>query len=631
MEQMSLLTELERQQQIVDELPDSFEFPLFNSRRALESQRESGYRNTAAAAREILDNAIEAGAERVHVVFDRPTDRGKHERKDRVTAVAFIDDGSGMLARMARFALSWGGGSHFEDPDFIGKFGFGLPNASINQSRRVEVYTRTRADEPVTMAWLDIEEYTGEGTVQRIPEPVQAELPAFVQRHLKEQGWAFEHGTVVVWRRPDRLSYRTGAALRDHLLEDFGATYRYLLDEVEIQVAGTDVARIDPLFLDPSARYYVAPEKGGAQLIDETVLAVKYIEDAETGERSLVKITDPADLDDSNARAVGAIHVRVARLPLGLAVGALREDGVEPLDELSKARFEIRKSRRGMSFVRAKREIETVDVFPRRMSDKASGLGAWPLLQSYAYHWGIEVRFPPSLDEVFGITHDKQSVRPIEEFWRLLAREKFDQLVQRENTWQEVERKKDKRRRDTARAERKDGAPTPAENAAKVTDAAMGEDSDVPDRSKAAAREELERRAESEAHRTKRSIEEARAALAEITNAQPYRVEYVDEQNGAFYVPVWVGRSVVVRINRLHPFFSALYGTLASVEGGALAKETVDLLLIALAREELTTRNATTEEFYRTQRAERWSPFLATSIRTMSRDFAGESEVEEAA
>ena len=43
---------------------------------------------------------------------------------------------------MARFALSWGGGTHFDDPDFIGKFGFGLPNASINQTRRVEVYTK---------------------------------------------------------------------------------------------------------------------------------------------------------------------------------------------------------------------------------------------------------------------------------------------------------------------------------------------------------------------------------------------------------------------------------------------------------------------------------------------------------
>lgn len=61
--------------------------------------------------------------------------------------MAFIDNGSGMLPKMARYALSWGSGAHFDDPAFIGKFGFGLPNASINQTRLVEVYTKT-ADAP---------------------------------------------------------------------------------------------------------------------------------------------------------------------------------------------------------------------------------------------------------------------------------------------------------------------------------------------------------------------------------------------------------------------------------------------------------------------------------------------------
>lgn len=57
-----LLTEIERQNKYLDQLPESFTFPLFNSKKALESQRQSGYRNTAAAAREIVDNAMEAQA-----------------------------------------------------------------------------------------------------------------------------------------------------------------------------------------------------------------------------------------------------------------------------------------------------------------------------------------------------------------------------------------------------------------------------------------------------------------------------------------------------------------------------------------------------------------------------------------
>src|SRR3989442_3603504 len=125
-----LLTEIERQQKQIDQLGDDSDFPLFNSRQALESQRRSGYRNTAAAARELVDNAIEAGATKIEVIFDRPPRLKDYQRQDSVSAVAFIDNGSGMLPEMARFALSWGGGTHFDDPDTMGKFGFRLPNAS---------------------------------------------------------------------------------------------------------------------------------------------------------------------------------------------------------------------------------------------------------------------------------------------------------------------------------------------------------------------------------------------------------------------------------------------------------------------------------------------------------------------
>src|SRR5882672_8783726 len=139
-----LLTEVERQEAVLAELPEDYEFPLFDGRQAIESQRKSAYKNTARASREIVDNAVEAGAKNVWVVFKRPgeDERARHGRRDAVSAVAFIDDGPGMLPMMARYALAWGGGTHFDDPTGIGRFGFGLPNSSINQTRCVEVYTR---------------------------------------------------------------------------------------------------------------------------------------------------------------------------------------------------------------------------------------------------------------------------------------------------------------------------------------------------------------------------------------------------------------------------------------------------------------------------------------------------------
>ena len=53
----TLLTELQRQDAALAELPDDFEFPLFDGRQTVESQRKSAYKNTPRAAREIIDNA----------------------------------------------------------------------------------------------------------------------------------------------------------------------------------------------------------------------------------------------------------------------------------------------------------------------------------------------------------------------------------------------------------------------------------------------------------------------------------------------------------------------------------------------------------------------------------------------
>ena len=66
------LTELQRQDAVLAELAENYEFPVFNGRRAVESQRKSAYKNTPRAAREIVDNAFESGAKSVWVAFRRP-------------------------------------------------------------------------------------------------------------------------------------------------------------------------------------------------------------------------------------------------------------------------------------------------------------------------------------------------------------------------------------------------------------------------------------------------------------------------------------------------------------------------------------------------------------------------------
>lgn len=73
-----LLTEVERQDKYLARLPDDFSYPLFNAAQALESQRRSGYRNTASAARELIGNAVALGCD-VFCTCDRATIVTKRE------------------------------------------------------------------------------------------------------------------------------------------------------------------------------------------------------------------------------------------------------------------------------------------------------------------------------------------------------------------------------------------------------------------------------------------------------------------------------------------------------------------------------------------------------------------------
>ena len=607
-----LLTEVERQQKYLDRLPENYAFPLFNAAQALESQRRSGYRNTAAAAREIVDNAMEAGATRVDVCFERPKQLKAHQRAESISSIAFIDNGSGMIPKMAQYALSWGAGTHFDEPDFIGKFGFGLPNASINQTRLVEVYTKIAGAKAITKSWLDARDVKDHG-LQEIPEPVEADLPEFVQSYLDKRGLPFDHGTVVVWVEPDRISYRTPALMREHLIDDFGVTYRYLLDRAAIYVEGAKIEPVDPLFLTKGARYFLDDDKGGAKMQRDWNIPVKYARD-EYGVLALTKVGDASELNpnDPNLEAAGAIYIRVSRFPYGFA-----EHSKGKAETDSHRRFEIRKTRRGMSFVRAGREIETVDVFPKSMRDQAKGLGDWPLLQSYAYHWGVEVRFDPSLDEIFGITNDKQTVRPIEDLWRLLTQEGIDKQLGQEQAYQRKMRTEEKKKREAAEAA-KSAEPTIAETAAAKADSMTGQKPRVTDRAKSDVREKLEQQAKQQAKVNKTSIESARKALEDQAKQRPYVIDFYDEPKGPFYKPEWqTGGQVAVLINREHAFFQALYGPLLKFAQGNQAKQALDVLLITLARAELVIEDDTCAAWYETQREQAWSPFLANAYKML--------------
>src|SRR5215472_11961625 len=115
---------------------------LIDGRLFVESVRKLGYRNPARALDELIDNSIEAGAENVHVYF------GYHSAgSTKPDAIATVDDGYGMIKDMITAACKWGGTDRHNSRAMFGRFGFGLPSASVSQGRRFTVYSRTDAGE----------------------------------------------------------------------------------------------------------------------------------------------------------------------------------------------------------------------------------------------------------------------------------------------------------------------------------------------------------------------------------------------------------------------------------------------------------------------------------------------------
>jgi hypothetical protein len=611
----ALLSEVERQDQYLSELPKDYNYPLFSGKQAVESQRRSGYKDSARAAREIVDNAIEAGAKNISIVFERAGEgaRAKSARRDGVSSVAFIDDGPGMRPNMIRAALTWGGGTHFKRPGRIGRFGFGLPNSSINQTRRLEVYSKTPDAPTWSMGFLDINdgsipEY---GLITIAPPKAGVSLPAFVQAHLDRMGVVLTSGTVVVWVKPDRLTYRTANQLAQHMLEDFGVAYRYLLDEFALVVDSREVTKVDPLFLMKDAMFHRGPDDGGATCSFEKTLAVKYYRDESTGGQHLDLLTTKDALAQARREkgaVVGTMHVRVARFPYGFAIGAERNVQGVTLDDSSKKRFAIRKPRRGMCFVRGGREIDTVNVFP---SDRS--LGDWPLLQGYAYHWGAELSFDPQLDEAFGIGNDKQTVRPIEDFWRVLHEAEVDAALREEQKWQAEARKK----KDEELAQREVETPddTAATQAASVAAEVVGT-LPLPPEEKAKARDEVKRRVKERAAKDSVSEDEAERAIEDEASRKPFAIGFFESDGGVFFKPTFGnGLQKVALINKLHPFFKLFYAPLVA-KRDARARGAVDLLLLGLAEAELAAAGHS-KTVLQSLREDRLSAFLKVGLQRL--------------
>ncbi|MBI2870507.1 MAG: ATP-binding protein [Candidatus Omnitrophica bacterium] len=350
--------------------------PIVKLQQFIQAIRDAGYRGTGAALSELIDNAFEAGAKNVRIEIEL-----KSEKREQIGSIRIADDGCGMSAEVLEAALQFGGSSRFGSREGTGRFGMGLPNSSVSQARRVEVYSWERRGAPLWSV-LDIDEIV-KGTCEAIPRPVAKKLPGGCSPI------ASAHGTIVVWSECDRLNPSRPSFLIQRLQQEIGRIFRYALwGGRRITINGQDVRPRDPLFLREGSNLQGARRYGPE---------VKY----------LVKVYDTA-----GRPATSTVLVRFAELPI-------EEWYTLPNEE--KRRQGISK-KAGVSILRAGREIDYGWYFMRGKRK-----------ENYDDWWRCEVEFQPDLDELFGVTHTKQEINPTDQITELLAPD-FEEIAHKLNS-----------------------------------------------------------------------------------------------------------------------------------------------------------------------------------------------------
>lgn len=336
--------------------------PVVASEVFILATRDTGYRNTAAAVAELIDNAIQARASKISVrVYVEPASSSGS------LSIAVLDNGGGMDPTALRRALQFGGSERFNDRAGLGRFGMGLPNSSLSQSRRVEVYSWQRGRRP-HFTFLDVEDIAAR-RYDTVPKPSPAVIPAWVSE------CAAASGTLVVWPACDRLGYRRVSTVTSKLRIELGRIYRYALwGEVQIDINDDPVDAVDPLL------YRGPVQPPGAEPVGETL---EY------------EVTTPAD-----PRVTSVVSVRFSLLPVHAWASRSSPE---------KRRLGVT-GRAGVSVVRAGREI---DYGWYLMGEKRK--------ENYDDWWRCEIAFEPALDEYFRVTHSKQGVKPHSRLAEMLA------------------------------------------------------------------------------------------------------------------------------------------------------------------------------------------------------------------
>ena len=371
---------------------------LFPGSFTIRAIRDSRYHNTAYAIAELIDNSIEAGAERVELLCMEEATPGQTRR--RVKEIAVLDRGEGMDARTLLDALKFGGGTRHASRRGIGKYGMGLPTSSMSQCTKVDVWTWQDGLESAWHSSLDAEAI--EAGDHEVPIPDQGTpIPEAWLKAGTNEIYQNRSGTLVVWSNLDKVQWKTARAIIDNTSREVGRIHRHFItaDITRIRTASFLVNRPDEVAYEPVVAndplYLMSPtsvpeEPWGGSPMFEPWGPIKYYQVVVAGREETVEVKYSI--------------VKPEALKTELVT---QNPGATPRGR--HARHNI-----GVSVVREDREIVLEDAFLREGGSAENPQNRW---------WGCEVSFRRSCDELFGVDHNKQMAANFTQAAKTLARD----------------------------------------------------------------------------------------------------------------------------------------------------------------------------------------------------------------
>lgn len=366
------------------------DFSIVSPELTVEAMRDSGYRDTDHALAELIDNSIDADATIVELIaVESPADPAVRYSRARVSEIAVADDGTGMDAITLRRALKYGDGTRLDRVGGrIGRFGVGLPNASMSQCARVDIWTWEHGTENALHCYLDLDEMRG--GMREVPEPKHSPVPERwrpVVRSTIEPS-----GTLVVWSRLDRVRWRGGEKTLERTAELCGRIYRkFLTDE------SRPVSILLTLVEDRETHLVRKGESSPCLPNDPLYLMSESSTPPPFRNQPMFRRFNERTWSVPADRLEGRIQVRCS-LACPDAINEKKSQIPWPksYSKAGDAPWGKHAHRnKGVSIVRAQRELELSLAWVNNYEPEER----W---------WSVEVEFDPVLDEMFGVTNNKQ-------------------------------------------------------------------------------------------------------------------------------------------------------------------------------------------------------------------------------